>query len=548
MLVFQQFWHTRRLQVCSSRLLLSFLFVPTSLRRWVLCERQPKLYYLCCYHFRTIDSDSVGQIALPPSPADSPTGCHTPTSQTVDFNIQNLPLKADLTPVKRTVQEPEVETVVPVPESPEATLVREQKPQPKAAQESRTCNDEIPQNADKSLDVPSISQVAEDKPVIPEVQTISFIKFARQCQLQHHQRAQRRSALRRLWDLRVSIALSIRLIRVASTAEKGLVEAFKHGDKPGFISVYNTVHEIRDLCDSFSRHHVQSQDDLFGVSIESPRNSCSFVQRLTPRSQGDLLEILTRVRTDSDFLFQCIGSLSPAQLSALVSPAHSLEFGDTPSPFSSTRSKAPSLFSKRTSFQASAIKEYVVAFERTDSLSALLFNVFSAPLTSSSQEARLRLDVWSSTCAKLISYGGSGHYSFIVQLLSIWSGPTEWKAKPKFELYLMDILQKGAFLLEYPDSRRMAHDSSSFDPLRTDVAEQFFQSAVHGLFVVLDDSDAGFPAGAIELGNAILGKIGTPETRKRFLDFVFFQWFFRKFLPNALAYPEVSHFIIFAGG
>ncbi|EEP79014.1 predicted protein [Uncinocarpus reesii 1704] len=269
----------------------------------------------------------------------------------------------------------------------------------------------------------------------------------------------------------------------------------------------------------------------------------SFTQRLTPRSREDLLEFLTRVRTDSDFLFQCIASLTPAQLSGLISPAHAVDAGEVYSPLSS-RNKPPSLFTRRTTSHSNVFKEHAFAFERTDPLSALLFNVFSAPMASNSPDARLRLDVWSSACAKLISHGGPGYYPFIGQILSIWSSATAWKVKPKLEVYLMDVLQKGAFLLEYPDGRRLGLDTDGFDPLRTDVAEQFFQSAVHDLFAVLDDSDAGFPEGAIELGNAIIEKLGTAETHKRFLDFIFSQWFFRKFLPTAISYPETHGLLL----
>ncbi|WEW56089.1 hypothetical protein PRK78_001524 [Emydomyces testavorans] len=477
-----------------------------------------------------------GFTALPPSPTDSPTGCVTPTSQIVNFALPSLPLKADLTPVNGTGQEPEEHPDVPVPVSSDGPPAELPEPKPHI--------DEPSIGIDKVLAGVLPEQGVANKLVPTEAHKVSFIQFARQFQFQQHQSIQKRNALQRLWDLRISIALSARLLRVAATVQKGLVENFKYGDKAGFISIYNTIHEIRDLWDSCSRHHVQSHDDLSGSSLDSPCiHPCSFTQRLTPRSREDFLDILTRVRTNPNFLFQCLDNLTPAQLSALISPAHALEVGDASSPLGS-RHKPPSLFSRRTSSHSHAFKEHAFAFERTDPLSALLFNVYAAPLASNSPEARLRLDVWSSTCAKLISYGGSGHYSFIGQILSIWSSATEWKAKPKFEIYLMDVLQKGAFLLEYPDSRRLGLDSDSFDPLRTDVAEQFFQSAVHGLFAVLDDSDAGLPTGAIELGNAILEKIGTTETRQRFLDFIFFQWLFRKFLPNALCYPETHGLLL----
>ncbi|EER27713.1 hypothetical protein CPC735_030490 [Coccidioides posadasii C735 delta SOWgp] len=469
---------------------------------------------------------------LPPSPTDSPPRCDTPTSQVINFNLPSLPLKGSSTPLNGAGKESGEDIHAPALESSDRSPNR----LPELELEPR--NNEPSTEDETVLETVLLEPQVERKPVMEKVHKVSFAQFASQIQLQRHQRIQKRNVLRRLWNLRVCIALSSRLLRVASTVQKGLVENFKHGDKAGFISVYNSIFEIRDLWESFSKHHVLGHDEPSENYADRPGiHPCSFTQRLTPRSREDLVEILTRVRTDSDFLFQCLVSLSPAQLSALISTAHALDAGEASSPLGS-RNKPPSLFSKRANSHSNAIKEHAFAFERTDPISALLFNVFAAPLESNSPESYLRLNVWSSTCAKLISHGGSGYYSFVGQILSIWSGATEWKAKPKLEIYLMDVLQKGAFLLEYPDNRRLGLDTDGFDPLRTDVAEQFFQAAVHDLFAVLDDSDAGLPAGAIELGNAILGKLGTAEFRKRFLDFIFFQWFFRKHLPSALSYLE----------
>jgi chromatin assembly factor 1 subunit A len=68
----------------------------------------------------------------------------------------------------------------------------------------------------------------------------------------------------------------------------------------------------------------------------------------------------------------------------------------------------------------------------------------------------------------------------------------------------MDVLQKGAFLLENIESPLgLNFDAEPPDPFRTDAAEEFFESAVQTLFEILDDPDGGFPYGALELGRAI---------------------------------------------
>lgn len=409
-----------------------------------------------------------------------------------------------------------------------------------------------PIQEDAQADIPKHvpeNKPAAKKPVTSEPVGVSFSQFAAQFHLKQHQEVQKRSLLQRLRNFRISICLSSRLLRLGAISHKGLVESFKLGDKASFISIYNTIHDVREACEPSSRGISNSSglghDSLLGFSSTSTSDSeirrpYSFVHQLTPTSREYLLEILSLVRTDPQFLFERIGNLLPSQLSALVSSVHTLEISDSVFPLASRGRTTQPLFSKRTTAHSTAFKEHVLGFERTDPLSALIFNVFASSGSTDSREARLRLDVWSSTCAKLVSYGGSSHYSFVGHLLSAWSTSTEWKAKPKFEIYLMDVLQKGAFLLQHPEApRRLGHDGELPDPLRTGVAEEFFQSAVRDLFEVLDDSDGGFPLGALEFGNAVLAKLGMTESRKRALEYIFFQWFFCKFMHNALLFPEV---------
>lgn len=376
----------------------------------------------------------------------------------------------------------------------------------------------------------------------PESPRISFEEFASEFWLRKHQETQRRNLQKRVHATRISICLSSRLVRTGSTVQKGLIESFKHGDKSGFVSIYNSIHEVREGCDSSWRRVIRGHDPLVDSSpgaLDSDRtHSVNFVQQLTAKSRKDLLEILHLARTDSQFLFERIGSLMPAQLSALLS-THSPETNDSASTLAS-RGKSQYLFSKRNvTAQSATFKEHAMSLERTNSMSALIFNIFAAPLDQDSAEARLRLDVWSSTCAKLISQGGNGHHALLGHLLSSWSTTGMWKAKMKFELYLMDILQKGAFLLE--PMTNLGLDMETLDHLRSDLAEEFFESAVRDLFEVLDDSDGGLPSGSLEFGNAVFGKLHLPESRNRFLEYTFFQWFFRKFLHNALSFPEVPY-------
>ncbi|PGH07354.1 hypothetical protein GX51_01898 [Blastomyces parvus] len=488
---------------------------------------------------------------LPPSPVESPSRCSSPSIHKADPPPSKSPAISSVVSIPLDKGSPGSHSTVPLPSTNLGSPPKldAQPPSPKAYC-SPTVQDEKAE-ADITPSAPKHASAAK-RPVTSEPVAVSFSQFAAQFHLKQHQEAQKRSLLQRLRSFRISICLSSRLLRLGAISQKGLVESFRLGDKASFISIYNTVHDIREACEPSTRGIVNNpnsssvlgHDSLLGFSGTSTSDSeirrpYSFVHQLTPTSRECLLEILSLVRTDPQFLFERIGNLLPSQLSALVSSVHTLEVSDSIFPLASRGRTTQPLFSKRTTAHATAFKEHVLGFERTDPLSSLIFNVFACSGSADSREARLRLDVWSSTCAKLISYGGSSHYSFVGHLLSAWSTSTEWKAKPKFEIYLMDVLQKGAFLLQHPETpRRLGHDGELPDPLRTGVAEEFFQSAVRDLFQVLDDSNGGFPLGALEFGNAVLAKLGMTESRKRALEYIFFQWFFCKFMHNVLLFPE----------
>ncbi|OKL64592.1 hypothetical protein UA08_00360 [Talaromyces atroroseus] len=372
--------------------------------------------------------------------------------------------------------------------------------------------------------------------------TVSFEQFSTQYRRCQQAEIEKQVLEHRLISTKVSICLSSRLLRTGATVQRGLVDAFRHGDKPGFVAIYNTIHDIQEACElgshrSSHRQQPLSEEPILSLHSQRPR-AVSFMHQLSSQSRKDLLEIITLVRTDSQFLADCITGLLPSQLSALTAPVGFSAYGDTISSHSA-RSRNSASFAKRVNANPIPFKDHAWALERSDPLSALLFNVFAVPLDWHPGESELRLDVWSSTCAKLLSSGDSKYSNFVGQVLSYWSTTSDWQARQKIELYLMDVLQKGAFLLENIESP-VAHSLGTEppDPLRTDAAEEFFDSAVQTLFEVLDDTDSGLPSAALEFCNAVLNKLVDSETRDRFLEFIFVQWFFSRYLYYALTFPE----------
>lgn len=370
---------------------------------------------------------------------------------------------------------------------------------------------------------------------------VSFEDFATRYRRSRRKQAQRTRLEKRLRATKVSIGVSARMIRIGNTVQRGLIEALKHDDKASFVGLYNMLFDLQESCVASARRddHQESLDEREPSAESDLDRSSDFFHQLSPQSRADLLEILRLVRSDPQFLVDRLRSFSTAQLAAFTSPATTLDAGDPAFPSSSSRSRGPYSFN-RTSAQSAPFKDHAFAFERTDPLSILLCNVFAAPLEPETPEATLRIELWSSVCAQLMSQGSSRFYPLIGQILSSWATGSTWKARPKFELYLMDILQTGAFLLEHIDTPAgLDFAAEALDPLRTDVAEEFFASAVDDLFRVLDDPDAGFPRTVLQFAKAVLQKLDNPDTRSRFLEYLFIQWFFPKFLYSALTYPEV---------
>ncbi|KAI9367000.1 hypothetical protein BJX61DRAFT_547924 [Aspergillus egyptiacus] len=367
---------------------------------------------------------------------------------------------------------------------------------------------------------------------------VSFEELAGRYRQNQHKQARRKKLEQRLQATKVSMGVSARLIRIGAAVQRGLVDRLRHDDKANFIALYHTVVDLQEPCAAAARRHLYQPDSLedWSSSRESTLDrSPDFFQQLSPQSRADLLEILQSVRTDPQFVFERLCSLTPAQLSTLIaSSVSSWEAGGDASFSPTSRSRI-----SKTTGSATPFKDRVLAFERTDPLSTLLFNVYAAPLNSDAQEAQLRLDMWSSVCAKLIADGASRSYAIVDHVLTLWATGSEWKAKPKFELYLMDILQTGAFLLEHIEPPPgLDVDMDPIDPLRTDVAEEFFATTVDSLLELLDDPDAGLPQTVVQLSKAILQKLDRKDCRDRFLDFLFVQWFFSKFLYGALTFPE----------
>ena len=342
----------------------------------------------------------------------------------------------------------------------------------------------------------------------------------------------------------VSTALSARLARCGELAHRTLVDNFRADEKKTFATLYNAIHDVRNSCDATRKYALLEPDlDSGRANPNGSDNSgvlSTFMHEIPQRSRESLLNFLTQIRTNPDYLASRITSLTPAELSALTAFHLGLEPIDSALPFH-TRSKGSASSVHRNSAHIPTAVERLLSFQRHDPLSALIHTCFANSAGPDSGEDLRRTDVWATACARLITDNKPNTDPFICSVLNVWAAMRDWSGRRNLEWYLMKILEDGAFLLEKAEDQagtrihvepRNAKDSIA--------AEEFYDTAVQGLFEVVDDPGAGgIPEGLIELGNAILTKLD-PKLHTSTRRFLVSKWLFSVFLLNAIIHPEVS--------
>ncbi|TGO55606.1 hypothetical protein BCON_0089g00010 [Botryotinia convoluta] len=370
----------------------------------------------------------------------------------------------------------------------------------------------------------------------------SLEELAHLVRLSSYQEKKRAHSRIRLQRSLVSTALSARLARCGELAHRTLVDNFRADEKKNFANLYNAIHDVRNSCDASRRFALLEPDFDNGRSsisgAEDATPVLNFMHEIPLRSRECLLNFLTQIRTNSDYLASRIASLTPTELSALTSFHQGLEAIDSVLPFH-TRSKGHAASAHRNFSHIPSAVERLLSFQRHDPLSALIHTCFANSAGPDSLEDLRRTDVWATACARLITESKSGTDPFICSVLNVWTTMRDWSGRTNMEWYLMKILEDGAFLLEKAEDQagtrihvepRNAKDSIA--------ADEFYDAAIQGLFDIIDDPSAGgIPEGLIELGNAILRKLD-PKRHGPTRRFLVSKWLFSVFLLNAIIHPE----------
>lgn len=367
-----------------------------------------------------------------------------------------------------------------------------------------------------------------------------FEDFAAQLRLHRHNQHKRRMLEHRRQYLQKAVALSGRLQRLTSWVQDGLVEISRNDDSSNtssFVRVQQHIQDLSDVCVSQWNHEIQALDPVNSLhDLDHPPSDDTFLDRLSPASQRECLDFLHAIRSTPRYLIDRFKAVSPAQLQALSTTPRYSSLPTSILESLSQNSGKSSLRRQRIQSYSKSLELYATSFERQNAINFLLFNCFG----SDDPENTLRTSTWASICAGLFEEARPAFNAIIYQVLSGFVNLGSWPARERVDLFLMDVLQRGAFVVEPFDVNRSTSSlhSSLSDHVETDQTREFFDDAVARLFDILY-FEGGIPEKALELARVIEGRLEDPELQNEFRTFFIFEWFIRYFLKITINTPEV---------
>lgn len=355
--------------------------------------------------------------------------------------------------------------------------------------------------------------------------------------LQRVEKYHRRRALHIREDFhrtQVAAAKADRLCINSRHVRRTLAECVRAEDKQSFANLYNSFH---DACAEQTSPSISAPTEhLEDIEVRSP----SFMAALSAESQRTLLDFLSRLRFDADFLAQRLVLLGQKELSSLMPDAGSSRSSESVlagSQRSNSRSVRP------IGFAVDRLLDDLSAASFRSSLETLMFWHGSSASQGSSL---LPWDMWATVSARMIVDQRHGSERLIPALFDIAAYHSPWPGKDRLELWLVDILRDGQFLLDQPSRQSFRvrvqgqQDLPNEEKVRSD---DFYDHAVRSLLELLADASGPsvIPPGARKLTKAIHLKFsGASGHREDLPSFLVKRWLFSTFIPELLVLPE-SH-------
>ena len=368
----------------------------------------------------------------------------------------------------------------------------------------------------------------------------SLSDLSRLLQLEKYQSRRCRQAQHHLHQVHIVAARTARLIHIARSVQRTLAECIKSEDKHSFVNLFSAFHDALSDCSgaasSFSEDRWKERENC----IESP---ASFVDDLPADSRNVVLEFLSRIRHDGNFIADRLATRTHRELVSLLPEKGQARSNDSVlgfSPRTSSRS------SKHLGFVADSQTELLASLEYGCPLDTLINSVRGVS-SLRLQDDPIATNVWATVCAKLISEQKPGSEKLVPAVIDAWASSSPWPGKERLGLWISQTLQKGSFLLEQPSKQsfRLRVQGRQEPSAEDDILQElFYTGAVNSLLCLFKDPLGAslIPEGARKLCHAICRKLQHHSNHlQAFPNFVLIRWLFSSFIPDAVTLPEASN-------
>lgn len=410
----------------------------------------------------------------------------------------------------------------------------------------RKSQDDSKGNGQQIGAVPILQHESKNENGRSETSNASNVSLDELARLVHAERFQRHraiSATAQLEQQSIMWGLHRRLSSTMMIAYGNLIDQYKGDDQAGFAGLYESLERVKTTCNAdlaIGENELLGDDD--DVHSE-PSDYRPWTRHLPAEDRKCIVDFLTRLRTDPDYLANRIASLEPSELAALTSSYHPA--GVDLSVLANHSHGMTQFYSQDSQMmKLSRRMDNLQHFHDQDPFFTLIYCLFDTMAVAGSLEYARRNDIWSTTCSKVIIDRRPGGDELIIAAADAFTSLEEWKLRPQIELYLQTVLSEGSFLLdpttnvplnpnESPESKNASHAVR---------VANFFENALDDLFQLIASAphQEALPKTAQDFVQSTIRKIEDPQMQLRAKQFMISRWYFASFLSSVIVYPEVS--------
>lgn len=384
----------------------------------------------------------------------------------------------------------------------------------------------------KAATPPATDKIGPTSVTLPSLNDLTQL-----CQLENYQTKECRQIQDRLFQAQSAAARASRLAQTARSVQRTLAECIKSEDKHSFLNLCNAFHDALDSTEA-ANGKASARATVAIPNVDYPN---SFLDSIGAESRSVILDFVSKVRHDGDFVADRLATLTHKELVSLLPEKGQPKSTDSifgSSPRSSSRT------SRHLGFVADGQTELLASFEYGSPLETLIFSVRGTSTCSLASDP-VATDVWSSICARLISEQKPGFERLVPAVVNMWATSSPWPGKDRLGMWISQALQDGIPLLEQPNKQTFRvrtqgqAESNAENEARIG---QFLTSSVNSLLTLLSDDNgaSAIPEGALSMCHAISRKLQSSHHQQQaFPNFVLTRWLFSSFVLDAINLPEV---------